>query len=166
MKYLSTYRLFESEVLEKPKSKSQLKNELWHKNNPDPVGTIQQVSDLNKYGIPKSIQDMMSGWNVIFKSPYGKSFYSSTNISWSHKPDESYRVSDHWNFTTNRNNGTHCRTDIKVQNNTHYSIGKYNRSKGLYEILLSEPTEGHTTMIKNSSIKRKYLQDPETIYRK
>ena len=83
MKYLKNYKLFELVDTEnETKSKSQLKRELWHKNNPDPKGTNLNVDELDKFGIPQGIKDMMSEWSIIHKSPYSKSFYSSDNISW------------------------------------------------------------------------------------
>lgn len=49
-------------------------------------------------------------------SPYSLSFYSSKSISWSHKPINSIRVSNHWNFNTydelerGIEDGRHCPT--------------------------------------------------------
>lgn len=39
-------------------------------------------------------------WDVCKKSPYSNSFYNSDDISWYHKPENSLRLSDHWNFTS------------------------------------------------------------------
>ena len=157
--------IFESTI---PKSKSQLKNEEWHKNNPMPVGTIIKLEDLNKYGIPDGIQTLMKEWPIIYKSPYSKSFYSSDNISWSHKPDESYRVSDHWNFISSRDGKVikHCKTSTPVENNTHFSIGKYDRKNRIYNIILSEETDESISRKSIRLKKLKYLQDPDTIYKK
>ena len=140
MKFLKLFEDFESgeEVV---KTKRQLKNELWHKNNPNPTGKIYQPEELSQFGIPDSIIEMMKEWPIIYKSPYSKSFYSSEDISWEFKPDKSYRVSDHWNFVTNRGPKIHCQTTEPVKNNTHYSIGQFDE-------------------------KLKYLKDPEVIYRK
>jgi hypothetical protein len=154
--------IFESEV----KSKNQIKRELWHQNNPSPTGTNITTDDLPQYGVPDSIIEMMKKWPVIHKSPYSKSFYSSDDISWSHKPDESYRVSDHWNFITNRSNKRHCKTSEPVKNVTHYSIGKYDKTRGIYDIILSEITTIFDKKMKDHEEKLKYLQDPETIYKK
>lgn len=167
MKYLKNYKLFELVDTEnETKSKSQLKRELWHKNNPDPKGTNLNVDELDKFGIPQGIKDMMSEWSIIHKSPYSKSFYSSDNISWTHKDDNSYRVSDHWNFKSNRDDRIHCKTDKVVPSNTHYSIGKYNRSKNIYNIILTEPTTLYVKKMEDHKKKLQYLQDPETIYKK
>lgn len=163
MIYLKSYKLFEDEVL----SKNKLKNLLWHQKNPSPTGETLSINDLDKYPIPDKIKEMMGKWDIIYKSPYSKSFYSSSDISWTNKPDGSYRVSDHWNFKSVRNmNILHCKTDIKVPNNTHYSIGKYNKSKKTYEIILSEESTDFVKKQINHAKKLSYLKDPETIYKK
>lgn len=154
--------VFESEQ----KSKSQIRRELWHQNNPSPTGTNLKPEDLPKYGIPDSIIEMMKEWPVIHKSPYSKSFYSSDDISWESKPDESYRVSDHWNFITNRSDKRHCITSSPVKDVTHFSIGKYDKKRGLYDIILSEHTTVFDKKMKDHEEKLKYLRDPEVIYRK
>jgi hypothetical protein len=164
MKFLKLFEDFESE--EVVKSKRQLRNELWHKNNPSPTGKIYQPEELSQFGIPDSIIEMMKEWSVIYKSPYSKSFYSSDDISWESKPDKSYRVSDHWNFETNRGPKLHCQTTEPVKNNTHYSIGQFDEKIGKYTILLSELTTIQDKKIKNQEQKLKYLKDPEVIYRK
>jgi hypothetical protein len=168
MRYLKTFLLFEDLNQEDSQlSKRTLKNKLWHERNPDPVGTIiEDVSELKKFGIPDSIIEHMKGWDIIYKSPYSKSFYSSSDISWTNKPDGSFRVSDHWNFTTNRSERIHCKTTEPVKNNTHYSIGQYDESIDKYVILISEMTEGEVDRIKNKEQLLKHLKDPETIYKK
>lgn len=51
------------------------------------------------------IKEVMS-WEVYSKSPYSHSFYNSKDISWGYKPENSLRLSDHWNF---RSDGeVHC----------------------------------------------------------
>jgi hypothetical protein len=165
MKHLKLFEDFESgeEVV---KSKSQLRRELWHKNNPSPTGKIYQSDELSQFGISDSIIKMMKDWPIIYKSPYSKSFYSSDDISWESKPDKSYRVSDHWNFETNRGPKLHCQTTEPVKNNTHYSIGQFDEKIGKYKILLSELTTIQDKKIKDQEQKLKYLKDPEVIYRK
>lgn len=164
MKYLKSYRIFESE--EVVKSKSQLKRELWHQNNPSPTGKIVTVDELTNFGVPDKIIEMMKEWSIIYKSPYSKSFYSSDDISWTHKPDGSFRVSDHWNFRSNRDEKIHCKTDKKTIDNTHFSIGQYDKKSGIYRIILNEPTKEHIQNKLKYEQKLKYLQDPEVIYRK
>ena len=68
----------------------------------------------------KAIIWVMENWNSSWsKSPYSNSFYDSKNISWSHKPEGSLRVSDHWNFNTYDEmgegilDGRHCTTKNK-----------------------------------------------------
>lgn len=164
MKFLKLFEDFESD--EVVKSKRQLKNELWHKNNPNPTGTIIKPEELSQFGIPDSIIEMMKEWPIIYKSPYSKSFYSSDDISWESKPDKSYRVSDHWNFVTNRGPKVHCQTTQPVKNNTHYSIGQFDEKTKKYTIILSELTTDTSKKIKDKEEKLKYLKDPEVIYRK
>jgi hypothetical protein len=167
MRYLKTFLLFEDLDDNSGLSKRALANKLWHQRNPDPVGTIiTDIEELRAFGIPNSIIEKMKEWSIIYKSPYSKSFYSSDDISWSHKPDGSFRVSDHWNFTTNRSDRVHCKTKEPVKNNAHYSLGKYDASEDKYEILISEPTEGEIEKIKNQRERLKHLQDPETIWKK
>lgn len=163
MKHLKLFEYFESGEV---KSKRQLRNELWHKNNPNPTGKIYNPEELSQFGIPDSIIEMMKEWSIIYKSPYSKSFYSSDDISWESKPDKSYRVSDHWNFVTNRGPKIHCQTTEPVKNNTHYSIGQFDEKTRKYTILLSELTTIENKKIKDNEQKLKYLKDPEVIYRK
>ena len=50
---------------------------------------------------------------IISKSPYSTSFYAhskSDNISWEHKPNNSYRLSNHWNWTDYNKEVVHCPT--------------------------------------------------------
>jgi hypothetical protein len=164
LKYWDFIKESEEQSGEKPKSKSQLKREEWHRKNPDPQGSILTIDQVKQFGVPDKILDMMKEWPIIYKSPYSKSFYSSSDISWSSKPRDSYRVSDHWNFFTR--GSYHCKTDKDVPNNTHYAIGKWNGEDKVYNIILSEPTGAYTTKQEIQRKKLTYLQDPETIHRK
>ena len=149
MKNLKTYKIFES------------------KNNPTPTGRVISIEELPNFGVPDSIIELMKSWDIIYKSPFSRSFYSSDDIDWSYKPDGSYRVSDHWNFKKGDN--IHCKTDKKVPDNTHYSIGKYDSNSGLYKIILTEHTTKYLKRLQNEVEKEKrlkYLQDPEVIYKK
>jgi hypothetical protein len=127
---------------------------------------IIEWQNLDKYGIPEKIKTMMKDWPVIQKSPYSDSFYSSTDIGWSHKPEDSYRVSDHWNFTTHRDGKSvkHCITDKSVPTTSHITIAQYRN--GIYHVILSEPTEKHVEKEIKQKEKLKYLKDPEVIYQK
>lgn len=67
---------------------------------------------------------------VISCSPYSFSFYAhKTNeeITWGYKPQNSYRLSDHWNFESN--DEIHCITKDKIKNKI--TIKKFNN--GIYE---------------------------------
>lgn len=127
---------------------------------------IIEWENLDKYGIPEKIKMMMKDWPVIQKSPYSDSFYSSTDIGWSHKPEGSYRVSDHWNFTTNRDGKSvkHCITDKSVPTTSHITIAQY--KNGIYHVILSEPTEKQVEREVKQKERLKYLKDPEVIYQK
>jgi len=125
---------------------------------------IVSPDDLDRFDIPESIQAMMRKWEVIQKSPYSNSFYSSTEIFWSSKPEGSYRVSDHWNFKSNYDNKKHCETNGPAPNNTHISIAKY--TNGKYDIILSELSKKSLVRNIKNSLRRDYLKSPETIYKR
>ena len=86
----------------------------------------------------EEIKDLISGVEIVSKSPYSDSFYSSNDISWNHKPDGSYRISDHWNFWSYGK--YHCETASDVASNS-WSLGVYNAELGKYEILKSYPKQ-------------------------
>lgn len=54
-------------------------NELF---NAEPKGTILTIDDLEVFNIPDEIKNIMAKWDVIYKSPFSSTFYSSTDISW------------------------------------------------------------------------------------
>ena len=149
MKYLVNFQLFESKE---------------KRIRPQLSGIVGSKEELSKYDIPDEIKDMMLTWDIMYKSPYSDTFYDSTNITWGHKPDGSLRVSDHWNFYTQ--DKYHCQTSTPVQNNTHISIGKYDRKSGRYIILKSVQTNVNIAKIKNSIVKRELLRNPELIEKK
>ena len=163
MKFL---KLFENFETDKPKSKTQIKRELWRKNNPEPKGKICHIREMSKFDIPQSILEMMKKWPIIYKSPYSNSFYSSDQITWSGKPDKSYRVSDHWNFVTRNGPKIHCVTTDPVKDQTHCSIGQYDTKTGKYEILISELKPSVVGKKEIFQKKLIHLKDPETIYQK
>jgi hypothetical protein len=160
MRYIKLFEKFTDDEV-KTLSKKELKRLKYHK---ELTNKIVSVDELKDYGIPDQIIEMMSSWEVINKSPYSDTFYSSTDIGWNHKPDKSYRVSDHWNFTTQGNK--HCITDESVPNNTHISIGQYNKDTKTYKIILSLPTEKHIDKLNKAEARMKYLQNPDLIYKK
>ena len=82
------------------------------------------------------------------KSPHGDSFYSG-EVGWNYKESNSYRVSDHWNFTTRKDNKIHCQTISPVSDNSHWSIGIFREELGKYEILYSYPKVSNKNRYKN-----------------
>lgn len=162
MKYILLFEKFTEETELKPLSKRQLKKLKYSKVLTGEDLTVDEVR--KRFDLPEEILKMMETWDVIHKSPYSNSFYSSNDVDWGHKPDKSYRVSDHWNFYTRGN--WHCETDKKVPNNTHISIGQYDKESGKYSIILSLPTKKQAERINKKEVLLKYLKDPETIFRK
>lgn len=73
------------------------------------------------------------GYLLVSKSPYSQSFYAygSGEISWDSKPENSYRLADHWNFESQ--NTIHC----KLKDNTEYTQKVYlaQYKKGVYEVV-------------------------------
>ena len=122
-------------------------------------------SDLDKYDIPQDIKDEMVKWDIIFKSPFSDSFYNY-KITGTKRPDSRFRVSDHWNFTSIKDDDLHCVTKSNVENKTHVSLGKYDIESKKYDILISKPSNAHLSAIENHKKVLKYLTDPETIYKK
>lgn len=85
------------------------------------------------------IKEIVFNWDFVYwKSPYGQSYYSA-RVGWGHKPDGSYRMSNHWNFTANNKPGIHCATSNSVENDTHWSIGIFDALTKTYKIILSIP---------------------------
>lgn len=117
MKFLKEFKLFESKI-------------------------YIDFDDLDRFLIPEEIKEEMKKWDIITKSPYGESFYSSDKISWGYKPEGSYRVSDHWNFTSKGSGGIHCVTDKEVEDNKEVCLGQY--ENGVYKILMCYPKPGKT----------------------
>jgi hypothetical protein len=72
--------------------------------------------------LPFELVDEISTWDFIIKSPYGHSYYDA-EVDWDSKPDQSLRISDHWNFTSQGK--LHCETTTDVPNNTHWTIAIY-----------------------------------------
>lgn len=79
---------------------------------------LKQLLKLKKIAIKNNL--------VSSKSPYSESIYlhkENERIDWYSKPENNYRLSDHWNF------GDHCKTADKVENGE-FKIMIY--KKGLY----------------------------------
>lgn len=65
---------------------------------------LEQLLKLKEIAIKNNL--------VSSKSPYSESLYlhkENEKIDWHSKPENSYRLSDHWNF------GDHCHTADKVE---------------------------------------------------
>lgn len=168
MKHIKIFEDFETDdqKIMPVKSKSQIKRELWRANHPEPKGKIITPEELDNFDIPDKIKEMMKEWSVIYKSPFSNSFYSDTNISYTFKPDKSFRVSDHWNFKTSHDSSLHCRTKTPVINNSYISLGQLDNKSRQYEILASLPSN---TFIKKQEIGKKkieYMRDPEILLQK
>lgn len=76
----------------------------------------------------------------VKKSPFSNSYYILKNdekISWNHKPENSLRIADHWNFVSK--NELHCKVSeynqpinslmIGVYNSESYQIGEIDEAK-------------------------------------
>ncbi len=82
--------------------------------------------------LPFELVDEISTWDSIVKSPYGHSYYDA-EVDWGSKPDNSLRISDHWNFTSQ--DKLHCETTTKVPNNTHWTIAMYDAIVNKYVVI-------------------------------
>lgn len=101
------------------------------------LGNINHMHDFDK-NFPIELIKEITTWEVFHKSPYGKSYYNTTDLNWGYKPDKSLRISDHWNFQTfAHKTKLHCLTTNPCPNDTHWSIGIYNSELKKYEILAS-----------------------------
>ena len=162
MKHL---RIFEEWNKERFASKEDQKN---FYRNLNPIAPVEERTltpdQLSEFDIPDEIIEQMKSWDVIVKSPYSASFYNSKEISWNHKPDGSFRVSDHWNFIIG--DKKHCRTDKHVKNTTHMSLGLYDRKAGQYKILLSLPTPDYIKKQDLAVKKKEFMKNPELIAKK
>ena len=162
MKHL---RLFEEWNKERFASKEEQRDYYRNKAGEVPIEErIYTTDQLGKFGIPDEIIERMKDWDVIVKSPYGLSFYSSKEVSWANKPDISFRVSDHWNFEAR--GSVHCKTDIPVKNTSHISLGQYDKSSNKYKILLSLPSADFIHKQELGKRKVDYMRSPEVIEKK
>ncbi len=83
---------------------------------------IQQIPNL-----PTEYRDLILAWPELRKSPYSRSFYSSTAKRWDFTPDGCERISDHCNF---RSKGRrHCCTDVPVRSGSHWTHAIYSHKK-------------------------------------
>jgi hypothetical protein len=88
----------------------------------------------------------MSKWVEIRKSPWSDSFYNAA-VGWGHKPDGSYRISDHWNFKTRGK--IHCQTTKPIDDNV-WALAQFDASVGMYRIL--KTFEQPQTLLKDTYI--------------
>ncbi|WP_052356687.1 hypothetical protein [Faecalimicrobium dakarense] len=82
--------------------------------------------------MPKQVIEEINKFENIVKSPYSDTYYNTSDISWTHKPEGSLRISDHWNFKSRGE--THCQLDYTHEYIEGYWIlGKY--INGKYHVL-------------------------------
>lgn len=74
--------------------------------------------------------EIIKDWDDFSKSPYSKSFYSSSDIDWNFKPEGSYRIADHWNFKSQGE--IHCKMEDETKNNE-LLLCRY--ENGIYKIV-------------------------------
>jgi len=157
MKFVKLY-----EEWNKERFSSKEEQKAFYRKPMSPVETrLYNPNQLKGFDIPDEIIEKMKSWNVIMKSPWSNSFYSSEDISWNSKPDGSFRVSDHWNFETKGKK--HCLTDGPVKNHTNFSLGKFNQKTGKYNILLSVPKDSVNKKIEIRKNKKEFMINPEMI---
>jgi hypothetical protein len=94
--------------------------------------------DINKQLLPTDMNDklvdIMKTWEIVAKSPYSNSFYSTNGKSWEHTPENSYRISDHWNFGNEYDKIIHCPTNKPVKNG-YWTLAQYRN--GVYVVIKS-----------------------------
>lgn len=152
-------------------SKKSSKTQDWFERNKEKLVTKKvEWKDLPEYGVPEGIIERMKDWPIIMKSPLSNSFYSSEDTTFGFKPDKSFRVANHWNFVSRRDNKLHCVTDQPIENDTVWAIGQFDLSQKHYRIIHTEVDpkweKKQGQIIQDRLKKLKYLKDPEVIYRK
>lgn len=80
--------------------------------------------------IIKKIFEIVKEWEILTTSPYSTSLYNKDNITWGSKPENSLRISDHWNFITHGQK--HCKMENESKNN-HLMLCIY--QNGIYKII-------------------------------
>jgi hypothetical protein len=89
--------------------------------------------------MPIELIKHISTWDMIIKSPYGFSYYSAT-VGWDFKTHDSYRIADHWNFSSKGK--LHCQTTEPVPHD-YYTIGKFDDNIKRYIPIASYPKTQH-----------------------
>lgn len=87
----------------------------------------------NVPSMPDELAAEIASWGTISKSPYSDSFYDAEGITWTHKPDGSLRVADHWNFYSGGQE--HCTTDKPVDNVKQWTVARYSENDGKYHVM-------------------------------
>lgn len=87
------------------------------------------LANVEKLKIDDEVVEILKAFKTISKSPYSNSFYNAENITWGSKPENSLRISDHWNFSSYGEK--HCKTECGFTNG--WAIGRY--QNGFYQII-------------------------------
>ncbi len=98
--------------------------------------TLEELEkyELNKFkeSFKNIILEIVKDWKVISKSPYSMSLYNSSDIGWGYKPEGSYRISNHWSFTSQGE--IHCKLEDGNEDlKNEWLLGEYKNGK--YKIL-------------------------------
>jgi hypothetical protein len=146
-------------------SKNQLKRINWFKVNGNKESIQVFVNDLYNYEIPISIIEKMKEWDLIYKSPYSNSFYNSAEVTFSHKPHGTLRVSNHWNFKSTRDNKKHSCTKQLIEEDF-WGIGVFDAESKTYEIIHKEKSPKKILDEQLHADKFKYITNIELIDKK
>lgn len=95
-----------------------------------PLSLQDAMNQIAQKKFPAQALLEISKWAEIRKSPYSDSFYNAV-VGWNFKPDGSYRIADHWNFTSRGKK--HCETVTPIENV--WALGRYDASVGKYHII-------------------------------
>ena len=93
---------------------------------------------MTNFNINKLKDKVLAGELTVSQSPYSDSWYimkSGEEISWNEKPEESYRISDHWNFGSDNE---HCRLAGEEDKVNREMVCKY-RNGFYYEVKSADP---------------------------
>lgn len=99
--------------------------------NEDNIHAIELAIKASKDELAQRFLNLVLEHDLyVSKSPYLSSFYAyadeTDKIDWGYKPEESYRLADHWNW----NDGTECPTIENIDYGyaiAQFSNGKYHR---------------------------------------
>lgn len=91
------------------------------------------TTPLTLHPLTPSVRNELKNWSFIHQSPYGLSFYNTSQVGWHQKPIGSLRLSNHWNFMSR--NRLHCQTKdpIKKEWKNRFLLGVY--TGDYYEIV-------------------------------